>query len=59
MNGQMKRYKESLANMSGPVLLSECKKIKMDLSGLMKYAKSKGVKVADLSDEEKARFVFD
>ena len=38
--------------MSDPFLLSECKKIKMDQSGLMKYAN-------ELSEEEKARFIFD
>ena len=59
MNGLMKKYKESLENMSEPILLSDCKHVKMDLSGLMKYAKSKGMKVADLSSEEKAKFIYD
>lgn len=56
MNGQMKRYRESLNNTPDPILLSQIDK-KMDLRGLMEYAKKKGVKVADLSPEEKAVFV--
>ena len=57
MNGQMKRYKESLAAMpEAPVLLSQITR-KMDLRGLMKYAKGKGVKVEQLSEEEKAAFM--
>ncbi len=57
MNGQMKKYKDSLNAMQGPVLLSQCPNIKLDLRGLMKYAKEKGVKVIDLSEDEKASFV--
>jgi len=57
MNGQMKRYKESLATMPEPILLSQCPRIKLDLRGLMKYAKSKGKKVIDLTDDEKNLFI--
>lgn len=57
MNGQMKRYKESLKTMQGPILLSQCPDIKLDLRGLMKYAKEKGVKVIELSEAEKSRFI--
>ncbi len=57
MNGQMKKYKDSLSTMQGPILLSQCPDIKLDLRGLMKYAKKKGVKVIDLSEDEKASFV--
>jgi hypothetical protein len=39
-----------------PVLLSQITR-KMDLRGLMKYAKGKGVKVEQLSEEEKAAFM--
>lgn len=56
MNGQMKRYSESLKNMSEPVLLSQISKT-MDLRGLMRYAKEKGKKVAQLTEEEKLAFV--
>lgn len=44
-NGQMKRYKESLAMLSEPIMLSQCPKINLDLRGLMKYAKENGKKV--------------
>ncbi|MBD5461432.1 MAG: hypothetical protein HDR26_10900 [Lachnospiraceae bacterium] len=57
MNGQMKKYKESLANMSGPILLSQCPKVRLDLRGLMQYAKEKGVKVIELTEKEKAAFI--
>ena len=57
MNGQMKRYRDSLATMSEPIMLSECSQIKMDLRGLMKYAKSKGKKVIELSDVERNQFI--
>lgn len=56
MNGQMKRYKESLTKTPGPIMLSQITQ-KMDLRGLMKYAKDKGVKVEQLSDEEKMSFL--
>ena len=57
MNGQMKRYKDSLKTMQGPILLSECPDIKLDLRGLMTYAKEKGVKVIELSEDEKSCFI--
>ena len=57
MNGQMKRYKESLAKMPDPVVLSQCPKINLDLRGLMQYAKEKGVKVIELTEKEKAAFI--
>ena len=57
MNGQMRRYKESLAKTPDPILLSQCPKIKLDLRGLMQYAKEKGVKVIELTEKEKAAFI--
>ena len=57
MNGQMKKYKESLAKMSDPILLSQCPKVKLDLKGLMQYAKEKGIKVIELTEKEKAAFI--
>ena len=56
MNGQMKKYKESLANTPEPILLSQMKKT-MDLRGLMKYAKEKGLKVEQLTEKERMSFV--
>lgn len=57
MNGQMMRYKESLAKMPEPILLSQCPQVKLDLRGLMEYAKEKGVKVIELTEKEKAAFI--
>ena len=44
MTGQMKRYRESLKETPEPILLSQIQ-TKMDLRGLMKYAKEKCVEV--------------
>ncbi len=56
MSGQMKKYKESLAKTPEPILLSQITK-KMDLRGLMLYAREKGVKVAQLTESEKMLFM--
>lgn len=56
MNGQIKKYRESLANTPGPVLLTE-EHNKLDLKGLMSYAARKGEKVINLSEEEKNMFM--
>jgi hypothetical protein len=52
ISGFMKKYRESLAGMSEPIMLSQMEK-KMDLRGLMQYAKDKGVKVSQLSESER------
>ena len=57
MNGQMKKYKESLARTGEPILLSQCPQVKMDLKGLMEYAKKQGKKVIELTDTEKKMFI--
>ena len=56
MTGQMKRYRESLKNTPEPILLSQID-TKMDLRGLMAYAKERGMKVAELSEQERMSFV--
>lgn len=56
MDGQMKRYRESLKEMSEPIQLSQMPKT-MDLRGLIKYAREKGVKVADLTETERISFL--
>ena len=52
ISGFMKKYRESLAGMSEPIMLSQMEN-KMDLRGLMQYAKDKGVKVSQLSESER------
>ena len=56
MTGQMKRYRESLKKTPDPILLSQIQK-KMDLRGLMTYAQERGMKVAELSEQERMSFV--
>lgn len=57
MNGQMSRYKESLKNTPKPVMPSQFAGTRIDLKGLLAYAKSKSISPADLSEQEKERFV--
>ena len=57
MTGQMKKYRESLKNTPEPILLSQIQQ-KMDLRGLMAYAKERGMKVAELSEQERMSFVM-
>ena len=52
MNGQMKKYKDSLDGTPEPIMLSQMKNT-MDLRGLMQYAKDKGVKVSQLTESER------
>ena len=56
MNGLMKKYRESLKKTPEPILLSQIQQ-KMDLRGLMAYAKERGLKVAELSEKERMSFV--
>ena len=57
MNGLMSRYKESLKNTPEHIPLSQCKKIKMDLSGLLRYAKERDVQPFELSESERNSFI--
>ena len=49
-------YRESLKNTPEPILLSQID-TKMDLRGLMTYAKEKGKKVIELTEQERITFV--
>lgn len=60
MNGQMlnyRRYKESLSHTPQPVLPGQLPDVKMDLAGLSRYAKQKGVSLYDLTEQEKRNFI--
>ena len=57
MYGQMKRYRESLKNTPEPIMPSQIPQMKLDLRGLMTYAKNAGKKVVDLTEAEKSMFV--
>lgn len=52
----MNKYEEILAITPEPIDLSEVSQ-KVDLRGIIAYAKTKGVSVIDLSEEEKQKFV--
>lgn len=56
MTGQMKKYRESLEKTPEPILLSQIHQ-KLDLRGLMAYAKKKGMKVVELTEQEKMSFL--
>ncbi len=58
MNGQMKKYKESFSRTPGPIMPSQIPKVKLDMRGLVKYAKERGVAPVDLTQEEKERFMM-
>lgn len=62
MNGLMRRfdyerYFEQIKTMPEPMMVSELPKVKLDLRGIREYAKSKGVAIASLSEEEKRLFI--
>lgn len=57
MNGQMKKYKESLSRTPGPIMPSQIPKVKLDMRGMVKYAKERGFAPIDLTQTEKGRFM--
>lgn len=58
MNGLMNKYKKSLEQTQRPILPSELSKQKIDLKGLLAYAKTKKISPANLSEQEKAKFLY-
>ena len=58
MNGLMSRYRESLKNTQPPVLPSQLASVRLDLKGLMEYAKGKKISPSQLTEAEKSRFVL-
>ena len=57
MNGQMNKYKESLKKTPKPILPSKLINTRIDLKGLLAYAKNKHISPADLTEEEKKQFI--
>ena len=49
---------EQMVRTSEPILLSQCPQIKLDLRGMMKYAKSNRKKVMELTEDEKKLFIL-
>ena len=53
-----KKYRAVLKSMPAPIMPNQIPSgVKMNLSGLLAYAKEKGVQPGDLSDAEKNRFI--
>lgn len=57
MNGQMRRYKESLSITPEPIMPSQLPKVRLDMRGMVEYAKSRGVAPNSLTVEEKRKFM--
>jgi len=53
------KYMSELINTPAPILADQLPDTSIDFAGLMAYARSKGVKAGDLTDEEKNRFIKD
>ena len=51
------KYNSVLLNMPAPILGNQIPDVKIDLSALISYAHNKGVKIGDLTNEEKNQFI--
>ena len=56
MNGQMRKYKESLRNTPGPVNMTDRTSV-IDIPAIVRYAREKNVSLAELSEDERAMFI--
>jgi len=52
-----KSYEQILFEMERPINIDDIPNRKMDLKGLLRYARKVGKKVSDLSEEEKKLFI--
>lgn len=57
MSGRTMNYKISLNTPAKPIMPSELPKVTIDYKGLLDFAKKKGVRVNELTESEKNRFV--
>lgn len=51
-------YKKKIKNMESPISAKDLPRVKLDARGAIRYAKSIGKKVYELSDSEKQKFIF-
>lgn len=58
MNGRTMNYKLSVNTSTEPIMPSELPKVTIDYKGLLSYAKQKGVRVIELTEAEKERFIY-
>ena len=52
------KYRKSLLIIPAPILGNQLPDVQIDLTALLAYAHSKGMKVIELSEEEKNRFII-
>ena len=60
MNGRTmnyNRYYQAMENMREPIMPSQLPKFKMDINGMVAYAREQGKKVAELSEIEREKFI--
>ena len=60
MNGvkmNFNKYYQTLATMPKPIMPSELPKVKMNIGGLIAYARSVGKQPVELSEEEVANYI--
>lgn len=58
MTIQKKKYEESLKSTPGPVKNADIPNIRIDIDGIVAYARQKGVQPFYLSDSEKEQFII-
>jgi hypothetical protein len=54
---EVRRIREELSKTEEPIPIDKFKHITLDIQGLMRYAKNKGKKPMELSDEEAVKFI--
>ena len=52
------KYRKSLLILPAPILGNQLPDVQINLTALLAYAHSKGMKVIELSEEEKNRFII-
>lgn len=60
MNGRTmnyNRYYQAMESMREPIMPSQLPKFKMDINGMVAYARSQGKKVVELSEIERKKFI--
>ena len=58
MSGPMERYSRLLEQTPGPIPPGKRPGPPIDLKGLMRHAREEGVRVEELPDEVKSRFIL-
>ena len=59
-SGQMikfDKYQEALHRLPAPILGGQLPNVQIDITALLEYARKKGIKAGDLSEDEKNQFI--